>query len=128
LDEAKKESIRRFLREFKQIATSGRGVDIIDRGKNIQALARLGLTKRNCREEILTLSVQDYCDGPKPDKDRPGEIWEFGKLMEEREVYIKLKIARVKGVKLAKCISFHEAEWSLCFPFGRDSEERREEK
>jgi hypothetical protein len=128
LDEARKEATRRFLREFKQIATSGRGIDIVDRRKNMQALARLGLTKGNCREEILGLSVEDYCDGPKPDKDRPGEVWEFGKLIEDREVYIKLKIARVKGVKLAKCISFHEAERSLCFPFGRDSEERREEE
>ena len=128
MDEAKKEAIRRFLREFKRIATSGRGIDIVDRVKNMQALARLGLTKRNCREEILSLSVEDYCDGPKPDKDRPGEVWEFGKLMGGKDIYIKLKIAHVGRVKLAKCISFHEAERGLCFPFGRDSEEGREKK
>jgi hypothetical protein len=128
LDEAKKEAIRRFLREFKHIATNGRGIDIVDRVKNMQALARLGLTKRNCREEILSLSVEDYCDGPKPDKDRPGEVWEFGKLMGGKDIYIKLKISHVGRVKLAKCISFHEAERALCFPFGRDSEEGREKK
>jgi len=128
LDEAKKEAIRRFLREFKHIVTSGRGIDIVDRVKNTQALARLGLTKKNCREEILSLSLEDYCGGPKRDKDRPGEVWEFGKLVEGKEVYIKLKIARVGRVKLAKCISFHEAEWGLWFPFGRDSEEGREQK
>ena len=122
MDEAKKEAIRRFLREFKHIATSGRGIDIVDRQKNMQALARLGLTKRNCREGILSLSVEDYCEGPKPDKDRPGEVWEFGKLIEGNEVYIKLKIARVGRVKLAKCISFHVAERPLCFPLGRNSE------
>ena len=118
MDEAKKEAIRRFLREFKHIITSGRGIDIVDRVKNREALAKLGLTKKNCREEILSLSVEDYCDGPKPDKDRPGEVWEFGRLMEGKDVYIKLKIARVGRVKLAKCISFHEAEWVSAFPLG----------
>lgn len=128
MDEAKKEAVRQFLREFKQIATAGRGIDIVDRRKNMESLATLGLTKKNCREEILGLSMQDYCDGPKPDKDRPGEIWEFGKLIEGKEVYIKLKIAPVEGVKLAKCISFHVAEGPLCFPFARNSEEGREKK
>ena len=116
MDEAKREAIRRFLREFKQISTAGRGIDIVDRKKNLQSLAKLGLTKKNCREVILNLSVDDYCDGPKPDKDRPGEIWEFGQLIEGNEVYIKLKIAQVGKVKLAKCLSFHVAEHPLCFP------------
>lgn len=128
MNEGKKEGIRRFLREFKEIATGRRGIDIVDRRKNMQALAKLGLTKKNCREEILNLSVEDYCDGPKPDKDRPGEVWEFGKLIEGKELYIKLKIAQVKDVKLAKCLSFHVAEWPLCFPFGSNSQERREKK
>ena len=128
MDEAKKEAIRRFLREFKETATVGRGIDIVDRRKNMQSLVQLRFTKKNCRDEILTLSVEDYCDGPKPDKDRPGEVWEFGKLIEGKEVYIKLKIAQVDQVKLAKCLSFHVAEHPLCFPLGRDSEERREKK
>jgi len=116
LDEEKKEAIRRFLREFKQIATAGRGIDIVNRQKNMQSLATLGLTKKNCREVLLALSVDDYCDGPKPDKDRPGEIWEFGTHLVGKEVYIKLKIAQVGAVKLAKCLSFHIAEHQLRFP------------
>jgi len=116
LDEARRNAIRRFLREFKQIATAGRGIDIVNRKKNIQSLARLGLTKKNCREVILNLSVDDYCDGPKPNKDQPGKIWEFGQLIEGNEVYIKLKIAQVGKVKLAKCLSFHVAEYPLRFP------------
>ncbi len=117
MDEAEKEVVRRFLREFKQIATTGRGVDIVARRKNMQSLAQLGLTKRNCIAIILGFSVEDYCDGPKPDKDRPGAIWEFGQVIEEKEVYIKLKIAQVGEVKLAKCLSFHIAEHQLCFPY-----------
>lgn len=116
MDETEKEVVRRFLRDFKQIATAGRGVDIVDRRKNMQSLAQLGLTKGNCIAMILGLSVEDYCDGPKPDKERPGEIWEFGQVIEGKEVYIKLKIAQVGEVRLAKCLSFHIAEHPLCFP------------
>ena len=128
MDDAKEEATRQFLRKFKEVATTGRGIDIVNRRKNMESLAELGLTKRNCREEILSLSVEDYCDGPKPDKDKPGEVWEFGKLIEEKEIYIKLKIAQVEGVRLAKCLSFHVAERPLCFPFGKSSEEGGEKK
>ncbi len=105
-----------FLKEFKEIVATGRGLDLIDRRKNLDSLLELGFTKRNCKEEILDLSVANYCDGPKPDKDRPGEIWEFGKKMDGDQIYIKLKIAQVGSEKLAKCISFHKAQFPLNFP------------
>lgn len=117
LDEIKKESIGNFLKEFKKIATDGRGIDIVSRRKNIESLTDLGFTFRNCKNEILSLSVFDYCGGPKPDKDRPGEIWEFGKMVGAKEIYIKLKIAQVGEERLAKCLSFHVAEFQLHFPF-----------
>jgi len=128
LDEAKRGQIVNFLKEFKKIATEGRGIDFISRRKNLDSLVKLGLTKRNCKEEILSLSVAEYCGGPEPDKDRPGEIWEFGKLIGNREVYIKLKIAQVGKEKIAKCLSFHVAEYPLSFPFREDSEKGGEKK
>lgn len=105
-----------FLRDFKNIATKGRGIDFVPRKKNIESLAKLGLNKKAAKSEILNLSVSDYCDGPKPDTDRSGEVWEFGKEILGKEVYIKLKVAQVKGDKIAKCLSFHIAEFPLCFP------------
>lgn len=105
-----------FLKEFKQIITAGRGLDIIDRRENLDSLLELGFTKRHCKEEILSLSVENYYAGPKPDNDRPGMVWEFGKRIDGSEVYIKLKIAEVGTVKLAKCISFHKANSPLHFP------------
>ena len=93
MNEAKEALVRNFLKEFKKIATEGRGIDIVSRSKNIDSLVKLRLTKRNCKNEILSLSVSDYCDGPKPDKDRPGEIWEFGKSILGKEVYIKFILA-----------------------------------
>lgn len=117
MDQAKKARIAAFLKDFKKIITAGRGLDIIPRPANIDCLAELGLTKKNQREEILALTVSDYCEGPQPDKDRPGEIWVFGKRIGGKEVYIKLKIARVGKEKVAKCLSFHPAKHPLCFPF-----------
>ena len=77
---------------------------------------RLGFTKKNCRDEILSLSVENYYDGPKPDVNRQGVVWEFGKKIDGDEIYIKLKIAEVGTEKLAKCISFHKANSPLSFP------------
>ena len=82
-----------------------------------KSLANSGFTKEACKIEILGLSVPDYCKGPEPDKDRPGNIWVFGKEIAEREIYIKLKIARIESYKIAKCISFHPAEQPLYYPF-----------
>lgn len=114
---AKKEEIGEFLKEFKRIATKGRGLDIVNRGENLSTLARLGLTKKNCKDEILSLSVLNYSDGPLNDKDRPGNIWIFGKKIMNNEVYIKLKIAATNKVEIAKCISFHVAQHPMNYPF-----------
>jgi len=105
-----------FLTEFKSIVTEGRGLDVVPRLVNRDALVKLGLTEAIRRAEILGLSVADYCDGPKEDRDRPGEVWEFGKIIGGKQVYIKLKIATVAGNRIAKCISFHEAEYPLKYP------------
>jgi len=105
-----------FLQDFKKIVTQERGLDIVDRKENLNSLLQLGLTKKNCKHEILNLSVSDYCAGPKPDKDRPGIIWEFGKEISGYEVYIKLKIAEADSIRIAKCISFHIAEYPIINP------------
>lgn len=111
------EDVRKFLLEFKQVVTSGSGIDLVPRRETLETLRLLGLTKRNLEETILGLSVADYCNGPEPDRDRPGEIWEFGKDMDGHEVYIKLKLASSGGTKMAKCVSFHKAKYPLKFPY-----------
>jgi hypothetical protein len=117
LDHGKKKKVAKFLKEFKKIATTGRGLDLIPRAENIACLAELRITKKNQKEEIMSLTVDDYCEGPEPDKDRPGEVWLFGKRISSKEVYIKLKIAQVGKETIAKCLSFHPAKHPLCFPF-----------
>jgi len=105
-----------FLKEFKKIVTQERGLDIVGRQENKKTLLQLGFTRTNCQHEILNLSVSDYCAGPKPDKDKPGVIWEFGKKIRGHGVYIKLKIAETGSVRIAKCISFHIAEFPIINP------------
>ena len=105
-----------FLKEFKQLVQEG-GLYVVNRLDQQKSLAELGLTKEACKIEILGLSVTDYCKGPQPDKDRPGDIWVFGKNIAGREVYIKLKIAQIVSHRIAKCISFHTAEQPLDYPF-----------
>ena len=106
----KKTEVNDFLREFKNIATK-RGIELIDRDKN--KLARLGLTKLDFHNEVLSLTYKNYCRGPEPDKDFPGEIWIFGKNIDYDEYYIKLKISKEKR---AVCLSFHPAEHSIHYP------------
>ncbi len=126
MDGLKQAGIRDFLLEFKKVMVTGRGLDIVNRHENIEALAKLELTKKNLREEIMTLSVENYCEGPEPDRDRPGDIWVFGKQVGTEEIYIKLKIAQVGKEKIAKCLSFHAANFPLCYPFR--AEERKDGK
>jgi len=125
LDEQKVTQIRSFLKEFKRIASGGRGIYLVPREESLKTLADLGLTKKNFKEIIMSLSVLEYCEGPKRDLDRPGEVWIFGKQIGWKEIYIKLKVAQGSGKRIAKCISFHPAAFTLCFPFRPN--ERRDE-
>ena len=108
--------VRGFLIEFKRIVSSHR-LYIVQRPVNKNALLELGLTKENVKDEILSLSVVDYCSGPETDKDMPGDIWVFGINIDEKEVYLKLKIVEKDEIKIATCISIHPALYPLSFPF-----------
>jgi hypothetical protein len=115
--EASKEDVALFLKRFKGIVASGSGLHVIHRKVNNEALIGLGITKKDRREILLGLSVEDYCEGPIPDRDRPGHLWIFGKGIGPQEVYIKLKIAQDNKDQIAKCISFHIADYSMKFPY-----------
>ncbi len=129
MNELKKEEIRKFLKEFKEIASKGRGIDVIPRRANIENLAQLGLTKKNRNEEIMMLSLADYCKSPGSDVDKPGDVCVFGKQIGGKEVYIKLKIAQVNDNKIAKCISFHAAKFPLDYPYkGKNTKEGGDEQ
>ena len=117
---SQKEDVTRWLIRFKDIATDSNNFHIINRRDTITALSDLGMTRENMKRIILGLTVQDYCSGPEPDHEptKRGAIWNFGVHEGGYFIYIKLKIAPLKkGGNIAVCLSFHPAEWDLCFPY-----------
>lgn len=67
---------------------------------------------------VQELEIDDYSSGPlRDDKGRPRDLWVFGKYLEEYEVYIKLAAWLKDGDVRAMCVSFHEAEQPLSYPY-----------
>ena len=105
--------IAAFISEVKRLLSTGK-YDFVPRRKNMQALARHGLTITDARNEILELTVGDYYKGPKQDLDpnRPGDIWEFKKNIDGIQFYVKVKIVQENGEEVLKCIGFHEDDFA----------------
>lgn len=111
-----KDLVRDFLLEFKKTAML-RGIDLVPRNDTLITLSHLGLTKKNAKDCILALSVENYSKGPIPDdKGREGDLWEFGCVVKGQEIYVKLKVANVGSEKIAKCISFHIPVYPINYP------------
>lgn len=110
---ASSSDIAAYLSEVKKLVSKGKYV-FVPRRKNMQALARHGITFIDAKNELLELVVKDYYKGPKQDFDsnRPGEIWEFKKNIDGTQFYIKLKIAQENGEKIIKCLGFHDDEFA----------------
>mgnify|MGYP002580634469 CR=1 FL=1 len=105
--------ISSFLAQAKKLISEGNYV-FVPRRKNLAALANYGLTITDAKDEILDLMVTDYYKGPKQDFDKtqPGDIWEFKKIVDDEQFYVKLKIQNIDGKNILKCLSFHEDEYS----------------
>ncbi|MFO7773506.1 MAG: hypothetical protein R6V59_06180 [Dehalococcoidia bacterium] len=123
-----KQGARDFLEEVKQTITnpSSRYDSwlLVKRKENVECITELGFTLNDVRDAILGLSVVDYCAGPLQDRVMPGDLWVFGKALQGREVYIKVKLARFGPVKIVRIVSFHFAGESLRYPF-RPEEKRK---
>ena len=102
-----------FLMLFKEFAQNN--FKFVERDKSLDSIARLGITLKQAKEEIMGLTYEDYCRGPVLDTSKEGELWEFGKKMAGKEIFIRLKV--VLQHKMAKCQSFHEAEKPLRYPY-----------
>lgn len=113
---ASRDEVAAFLKEFKRVAVDEAEFYLVDRVENNRDIIALGLTRKNCIDEIASLSVLDYCKGPEADRDRAGAVWVFGRSIDGHDVYIKLKLAETEWGKIAKCISFHFAQYPLCYP------------
>lgn len=99
-----------ILEKAKKLITQG-SFDFVPRRKNMQALAKHGLTIKDAKEEIFELVINNYYKGPKKDFDKPGEIWEFKKSINGTQFYIKFKVVTENGRDILKCLGFHDDEF-----------------
>ena len=78
------------------------------RKKNMDTLARLGITIKQALDEMLSLTEQDYVSGPENDRDRPGEdpLWIFKKRCYGEVIYIKFRVKYNTDGSI-KILSFH---------------------
>ena len=108
------EDVNKFLDEFKVKAKVFGIIFRDDRKKNSEALFSLGITGRLREKIIFSLEGEDYSQGPIVDTLNAGyDMWVFGKDYNGTELYIKITILRNNAL----CISFHEAEHPINYPF-----------
>lgn len=110
--------VEEFLAQVKRIAADPSRFLIVPRPVNNATVRKLGLTRSAIRGEVLSLEIQDYCQGPQPDRNRLGEVWVFGRKIGAVEVYIKLKIICDPETReeYVKCLSFHKARFQMTYP------------
>lgn len=101
-----------FLEKSKALLLDGK-YDFVPRRKNMQSLAKYGMTLYEAKNEIMGLVLEDYYKGPKKDLDpkRQGDIWEFKKSINGVWFYVKLKIVTENENEVLKCLGFHEDEF-----------------
>jgi hypothetical protein len=86
------------------------------RMKNSSALLSLEITPNQRKEIIEDLQVEDYSEGPLDDTLYGiASLWVFGKMVKGTEVYIKISTGRFNSQVI--CISFHDAEKAMKYPF-----------
>jgi hypothetical protein len=79
--------------------------------KNIQFLFDLCLTLNDVIDELFKLTTLDYISGPENDNDgTDGQIWKFRHALNNKTVYVKLKLFCEDKQDWVKIISFHEEE------------------
>ena len=89
---------------------------LINREKNSQTINNLELKEKDIRKVLEALSIKDYSEGSKQEDFYGGkEMWIFGKNIKKILIYIKVTLAGIS--KPVICISFHEAEYDMIFPF-----------
>jgi hypothetical protein len=113
---AVKDDVRVFLDGFFAKLSVFEILFVDNRGKNSQSLLSLEISSKIREEIIKSLIPEDYCEGPKEEILYGGsEMWVFGKEFKGKEIYIKISMGRDNQSVL--CISFHESEREMKYPF-----------
>ena len=108
---SRKEDVEILLQDMRDAIDSGRYCPV-DRDKNMQTLAMLGIMWDDAVDEMRGLQFCDYIKGPETDRDYPqtDKLWVFKKNVLGNTIYIKFKIEYMIDKDL-KVLSFHIDEW-----------------
>lgn len=111
------DKVVRYLFQVKQLLVANK-FDFVPRKVNMEVLTKLGWTiDYFFKDYLMQLTLLNYVNGPEADRDRfDDDIWIFGDDLEGKQYYIKIKI-RTEVEQEVVCISFHEAHFSLKFPW-----------
>ncbi|PWG79301.1 toxin [Pararcticibacter amylolyticus] len=112
------EEIEAFLQDFR---VKYKVFDIIfrdGREKNADTLFKLDITRVQRREIIEAIIATDYVEGPLDDRLYGiASMWVFGKRYKQTELYIKISLGAPNSNVI--CISFHQAERTMRYPYRR---------
>ena len=110
-----KETVDRFLKDFKFKMSIWDVLFRDDRGKNTTTLTSLELRPIERKKVLESLEALDYSEGPVEEKLYGGSaMWVFGKIVKKREIYIKITMGAPGSSVI--CISFHLAEHKMSYP------------
>ena len=93
------------------------GIFFIDRKKNDEAMAALGITPAQREDIIREIKTEDYIETI-VDEVSFGDMWVFGKDFSGEELYIKISLGCPNSNTI--CISFHKSEFSNKYAFKED--------
>lgn len=120
---ATREQVREFIEELKEVLNSPHcDLDILPKKKGEEShdpyttentLIDLEYDTHDVKAQLKNLTVHQYIETIKDNKneDRP-HFWVFGKEINLKEVYIKVKIKNRAKNKVF-CVSFHYARYPL---------------
>jgi len=84
---------------------------------NAQTLDDLNYTTSDVRNTLLSLTLQDYSETMFDNREFTAPRFRvFGKTIEKKEVYIKIKIRKRTNSDVF-CISFHYSQYPMSYPF-----------
>lgn len=119
------EQIEEFLKKTRECILK-KQIRMIRRAKSMETLNQLGISINDAFTMIEELTFEDYYRGPSPERNPdfpPGDIWEFGLRESDNfsEIYVKLKEEKPDSKML--CLSFHEAEYPIVYPYRKQGGE-----
>ena len=99
--------VEKVLSDMKDAIRNGRFY-FVERTKNMNTLAELGILIHDVWDELLELDYTNYISGPETDRDDPfsDPLWIFKRTICDHMIYIKYKV-EYQDDGTVKVISFH---------------------